>query len=85
MEHKLCPFCGGNPELVTEEMSEKIRPDSKYSPFLHTTIKYIRCTKCKARSGRYKIKEEYFGDDCCTTNYGKTDEDVWSLWDERYS
>ena len=79
MEHKFCPFCGGVPEIVTEKMSEEIRKNR----FLDTTIKYIRCTKCKARSGRYKIKEEYWADECSVKYFKITEEKIWKAWDTR--
>lgn len=79
MEHKLCPFCGGKPEITTETISKEIRKNR----FLDTIVKYIRCTECKARSGRYKIEERYWADECVTKYFKTTEEIVWQAWDNR--
>lgn len=80
MEHESCPFCGGKPEMVTGRMSEEIRRNV----FLDTIFKYVCCTKCKARSGRYKVEERYWADECHTKHFKITEEEIWKAWDTRY-
>lgn len=79
MKHKPCPFCGGEPEMVTEKISKEIRPNR----FLDTIFKYICCTKCKVKSGKYKIEERYWADECTTKHFEMTEETMWKMWDNR--
>lgn len=46
---KLCPFCGGKPYL---ERSHRAFINGK-----STRVAFVRCTKCNARSDRFKIED----------------------------
>ena len=49
MEIKSCPFCGGRPYL-----------EKSHRAFINgesTRVTFVRCTKCHARSGRFKIED----------------------------
>jgi len=66
--HKLCPFCGGEPEYF-EELED-------ITPFEQCIVGYIRCTKCFCRThGLFT-----FGLD---KKHTANEEDVWNLWDRR--
>ena len=46
---KTCPFCGGKPYLET---SHRAFIDGET-----TRVAFVRCTKCNARSGRFKLSD----------------------------
>ena len=79
-EHKLCPFCGGKPELLEGKLTER---QSSYN-VTDTYFKYISCTKCRASSKRIKTKVHYDSWDDVGDRYMEVfDKNIWDLWDAR--
>lgn len=46
---KTCPFCGGRPYLETSHRAF-INGES-------TRVAFVRCSKCNARSGRFRLED----------------------------
>lgn len=69
---KNCPFCGGPAYLETSHRA-----------FVNgetTKVAFVRCTRCNARSGRYKLTE--FG---CTSTSGEANRLAVESWNRRVS
>lgn len=79
-EHKMCPFCGGEPRILTKE----IRKDTGYESGIRIIAKYVECKKCHGRTGLVKFEEHGWDwNDSWGENYLFTDKKLWELWDAR--
>lgn len=79
-EHKMCPFCGGEPEIRTKKIRENTTRSSGYS----IIAKFIECKNCHGRTGLVKFeKHEWSFDDYWVKDRLFTDEKLWELWDAR--
>lgn len=74
--HRLCPFCGGEPEIRDTE--QKVDRVNFYG------YKYICCTCCGATSEKVLVYKDWDnGYDCGPRRYYNSDEIVWNKWDNR--
>lgn len=74
-EHKRCPFCGGEPELVKIEE----HPDKD----IFNTYVVVQCMFCKATGKRFLEKQIWDdGYDCASKTYWN-ESLAWKWWDNR--
>ena len=76
MQHKKCPFCGAEPEIVKQI-------DYEYAFGNEAEIAFIRCTNylCWARTKECVVQVYDIYNN--PTEPPIPDEEVWDLWDRR--